>query len=192
MANPSQAKNAQGLASSAATSPIASTSGVAAQNYNEAWQILSLAFTNYVVTIPSSAGANYVGVQIADMPEGIIIFGASTGRLTFTTTSILANTLNASKVLAWSVGTATASNVSLTSTMANIITTTAATSSATINVANAATVGSNTALATVDGSATAADVYFNIAVATDADIDAAATVALNGIINICYRTAFDV
>lgn len=147
-------------------------------------------FTNCSLTIPDATA--YLGTKIYDFPVGQISVSGCSFRGTLTTTSVIASTLNSGVAVSLGVGSATASNVTLSSTMMNFLpgsgeTASGFTSSTTINVASAvitkvlaANVSAAHLAATVDGSGTAVDLYFNLAVATATDIDADATVAVNG------------
>jgi hypothetical protein len=147
--------------------------------------VLTLTATPVTLTDAKEGG----GVKIYDFPVGHIAFQGAYGTLTITTTSTLASTLNASKTLAWGVGTVlydnTATDGTLHATEANIIASTAATSSATVNVANTATTGLGATQATLNG-ATALDANLNISVPTDTDIDGDATVTVTGTITILW------
>jgi hypothetical protein len=129
------------------------------------------------------------GAQIYDFPEGRILVLGALASLAFTTTSVLASTLNASKTINYGVGTVvTASQASgtLATTEQNIVPTTNATSSATINVAGAAANGALAAAAQFDGTSTAVDAYLNVGVAGATDIDGDATVTVDGTIIITW------
>lgn len=139
-----------------------------------------------------------VGIKLLDFPEGAIRIKRASGSLTFTTTSVLADTLNAAtpgsvgSVIKWSVGTTTQSSTGvLVGTDKNIVPETSALSSHTINVANTATTALNLPDLFVGGSTTAADVYLNVIVPTAGDIDADATVAVDGTLTIEYEYAGD-
>lgn len=104
------------------------------------WNVLEITLVGVPVTVNDTG--TFGTVKIADLPEGILAFGPSTANLTFTTTSTLSSTLNASKQFVWSFGTTTAaSSASLVGGKSNVIAPTFATSSATISVANTATTG---------------------------------------------------
>jgi len=138
-------------------------------------------------------GTEYQGTKLWTFPAGITarVLQAYIN-IAQKTTSDLATTLNASSTGAIALGTATASNVALTSTMANLVASTAFTSSATINVAGTAVEGyfdSN-----LDGSetlfidTTSADssIYLNTAYATTTDVDADATQTLTGTVTLTW------
>jgi hypothetical protein len=121
------------------------------------------------------------GIKFFDFAAGRILFlGAVAKDITITTTSAIASTLNSGVTGNWGVGTTTQASATLATTEQNVIPVTAFTSSTTINVAPAAV---DSALATsfqLDGTGTAIDLFFNVAVAGATDIDADATVVING------------
>jgi hypothetical protein len=131
-------------------------------------------------------GTEYQGTKIYDLPAGRINVLGCTATLQQKTTSTIASTLNASVTGAISLGTATASNVSLTGTMVDLLPSTAFTSSATINVAGTAVTAALAASAQFDGTATAKDVYLNTAYATTTDVDANATQTISGTVTLTW------
>ena len=131
-------------------------------------------------------GTEYQGTKIYTFPEGRILVLGGTATLRQKTTSALASTLNASSTGAIALGTATASNVSLTSTMVDLLPSTAFTSSATVNVAGTAVSAALAASAQFDGTSTAKSMYLNTAYATTTDVDGDATQTISGTINIVW------
>ena len=131
-------------------------------------------------------GTEYQGTKIYTFPEGRILVLGVTATLKQKTTSALASTLNASSTGAIALGTATASNVSLTSTMVDLLPSTAFTSSATVNVAGTAVSAALAASAQFDGTTTAKSMYLNTAYATTTDVDGDATQTISGTINIVF------
>lgn len=131
-------------------------------------------------------GTEYQSTKIYTFPEGRIMVLGCVANLAQKTTSALASTLNASSTGAVALGTAAASNVSLTSTMVDIAPSTAFTSSATINVAGTAVNPVLAAAAQFDGHTTAVPVYLNSAYATTTDVDADATQTWTGTVDISW------
>lgn len=131
-------------------------------------------------------GTEYQGTKIFTFPEGRILVLGVTATLQQKTTSTLASTLNASSTGAIALGTATASNVSLTSTMVDLLPSTAFTSSATVNVAGTAVSAALAASAQFDGTTTAKSMYLNTAYATTTDVDGDATQTISGTINLVF------
>lgn len=149
-------------------------------------------FTNMLVTITDTA-TPFGSVQLYDFPTGIIKIHGASIRFTPTTTTAIATTLNSGVTCNWGVGTVTAAALDLgTTTQQNVIPGTSETdktftSSTTINVAAAAATGflaavsaAQIGVSALDGTATPIDLWFNITVPTNTDIDADATVAING------------
>jgi len=146
-------------------------------------------FTNMSITITDALA--YASQQLYDFPLGRIHVLACVASITLTTTSAIASTLNSGVAVAWGLGSAAASSTTLATTMMNFApgsgeSVNTLTSSTTINVAsaqdNAFLAATNAAqiAAVVDGTSTAADLFLNLAVPTATDIDADATVAVNG------------
>lgn len=157
--------------------------------------------TNMAMTITDALA--YASQQLYDFPAGNIRFLDCVATITMTTTSTIASTLNSGATISWGVGTAAASSLTLATTMMNAMpgsgeSVNTFTSSTTINVAASADTGilAHTAtargLAGADGTATAADLYLNIAVPTNTEIDADATVTISGTIELTWINGGDV
>lgn len=131
-----------------------------------------------------------LGVKVYDFPAGRILILGATGSVAGTTTSVLADTLNAGVTYNWGVGSTTQANGTLATTEQNILQTTNGTASATINVAGAASGGLGV-LTPLDGTTTAVDAYFNVGVATGTDIDANATTTWTGTVTITWMNLGD-
>jgi hypothetical protein len=131
-------------------------------------------------------GTEYQSSLVYTFPTGRIQILGAVMTIAQKTTSALASTLNASSTGALAIGSAAASNVSLTSTMVNMMPSTAFTSSATVNVAGSAVSSALGATTQLDGTTTAIPVYVNTAYATTTDVDADATQTLSGSITITW------
>jgi hypothetical protein len=131
-------------------------------------------------------GTEYQGTQLLTFPEGRILVQGVTATLQQKTTSVLASTLNASATGAISLGTATASSTTLSSTMVDLLPSTAFTTSATINVAGTAVSAALASSAQFDGTASAKKMYLNTAYATTTDVDADATQTISGTIVLSF------
>jgi len=153
-------------------------------------------FTLTDVPLPVVNGTEYQSQKLFTFPEGRILVFDSVIELYQKTTSDVATTLNASSTGAIALGSAAASNVALTSTMADILPSTALTSSATINVAGSVisaqldTNGDYSELVNLDGTSTAIDLYLNNAYATTTDVDADATQVFNGTVIVQWLHAY--
>ncbi len=125
------------------------------------------------------------GVKIYTFPQGRILVLGAVGTMAFTTTSVLASTLNTGVTINWGLGsviTAAQASGTLATTEVDMLASTNATASATINVAGAASNGKLAAAAQFDGTTTATAVNFNVGVAGATDIDGDATVTVDGTI----------
>lgn len=133
------------------------------------------------------------GTLIYTFPEGAILFNGGTGSIAITTTSTLATTLNASSAMSWGVGSVTQQgNITLATTEQDFIPTTAITSSATIDVAGAvSSTAADGVLVALDGTSTAIELHLNFAIGTATDIDADATITVDGTVNIFWTNLGD-
>lgn len=145
-----------------------------------------------LTALPVSLSDTHVGggTKIYDFPLGSITITGAFGTVAETTTSAIATTLNSGVTYNWGVGTVqttTQDSGTLATTEQDIIGTTNGTSSTTINVAAAASTGSGSAPKTLNGTATAADAYFNVGIASAGDIDGDATTTFTGTITILWQ-----
>jgi hypothetical protein len=136
-------------------------------------------------------GTEYQGTKIFDFAQGRILMLGVTATLQQKTTSAIASTINSGATGAIALGTATASNVSLSSTMVDLLPSTAFASSTTINVAGTAVSAALAASAHFDGTSTAKDVYLNTAYATTAEVDGDGTQTISGTIVMVYALLGD-
>jgi len=151
--------------------------------------VTTLTLLNVPQTVTN--GTEYQGTKIYDFPAGRINILGVTATLQQKTTSAIASTLNSGATGAIALGTATASNVSLTSTMVDLLPSTAFASSTTINVAGTAVSAALAASAQFDGTSTAKDVYLNTAYATTAEVDGNATQTISGTIVVTWLNLGD-
>jgi len=131
-------------------------------------------------------GTEYQSTKLFTFPACHLVVNNVFASIAQKTTSAIASTLNSGVTGALGLGSAAASNVSLTGTMVNMLPTTAFVTSTVINVAAAASAAVLAAPATLDGSATAKDMYINTAYATTTDVDADATQTLTGTIIVAW------
>lgn len=131
-------------------------------------------------------GTEYQGTKIYDFPAGRILVLGVTASIAQTTTSVIADTLNAGVTGALGIGTAVASATTLATTMVDLLPSTAFLTSTVINVAAAASTAALAASAQFDGTTTPKDVYINTAYATTGDVDADATQTLSGTVKITW------
>lgn len=144
----------------------------------------TLTLNNVAQTVTN--GTEYQGTKIYDLPAGRLLVLGVTATLQQKTTSAIATTINSGVTGAIALGTAAASNVSLTGTMVDLLPSTAFTSSTTINVAGTAVSAALAASAHFDGTSTAKDVYLNTAYATTTDVDGNGTQTISGTVVLVY------
>lgn len=177
------------------TAITTTTSGVSIRHFgcfNGPIRKTEITLTNVSLSI-TDANA-YGGTKIASFPKCITSILDATCNLTFTTSTAIASTLNAASSVQYGLGTANASATTLATTMIDVLpgsgqTVPTWTSSSVINTASAAVTNYLKAAAKFDGSGTAKDIYINAAVGTGTDIDADATVLVNGVIIITWHNA---
>lgn len=151
----------------------------------------TITFAGYVQTIPDTGAAS--NQNLFTFPEALIQISSACGKLTFTTTSAIASTLNQTAGV-WALGTANG-NQALTTTEADIIPSTAWQSSTTINVAHASgtdTVGFLATPTNLNGSTTAKACILNLGITESNDIDADATVQIDGTVTIEWKAIKDI
>jgi hypothetical protein len=152
-------------------------------------------FVQTVLTLDNVAqavvnGTEYQGTKLFTFPETRMWVVGTVATLQQKTTSAILTTLN-SGTGAIALGTATASNVSLTGAMVDFLPSTAFTSSTVINTAGTAVTAVLAAAAFFDGTGTAKDLYLNTAYATTTDVDADATQTISGTIRITWLNLGD-
>lgn len=178
------------LAGSAALSMGTAGTGVTARHFGaDIIRRTKLTLTNIAQTVTN--GTEYQSSLIYTFPEGRLVILGLTATLRQTTTSALAGTLNASSTGAVALGSAAASNTTLSSAMVNMLPSTAFTSSATINVAGTAVTAALAAAAQIDGTSTPVPMYLNSAFATTTDVDGDATQTFSGTIDLLWAIIGD-
>lgn len=148
-------------------------------------------FNAMPMTIAKNTNSPYGSQKIYDFPQGRLKIHDAILNIALTTTSVILSTLNGDKDVSVGVGTAAASDKTLATTMMDLVpgsgeTVVTVKSSSVINVEAAigckklAAVSAAQLAAILDGTATAKDLYLNLACGTDADCDADATVTVRG------------
>lgn len=143
---------------------------------------LTLAATPLAVTDSLA----YLGVKIYDFPEGRILVLGVTSSLQWAVTTARDTTINDSASLTWAVGTATASNATLATTMVDLIPKTTKVLAAATTALNTASTAALAASAHFDGTGTAKDAYLNAAFETATDIDGDGTLTATGTVTITW------
>lgn len=165
---------------------LATVTGLTAAHKQVAPIMYQSTFTLSDVAQTVVNGTEYQSTKLFDFPQGRILVLGVLASLAQKTTSAIASTLNSGVTGAVALGTAAASNVSLTSTMVDLLPSTAFTSSTTINVAGTAVGAALAASAQFDGTSTAKSMYLNSAYATTTDVDADATQTWTGTITVTW------
>lgn len=165
---------------------LASVTGLSAAHKQVAPIMYQSTFSLSDVAQTVVNGTEYQSTKLFDFPQGRILVLGVLASLAQKTTSAIAGTLNSGVTGAVALGTAAASNVSLTSTMVDLLPSTAFTSSTTINVAGTAVGAALAASAQFDGTSTAKSMYLNSAYATTTDVDADATQTWTGTITVTW------
>lgn len=181
---------------------IVSKTGLSCVEYGGSGIVRKTVFTLTAMPITLTDALAYVGQQLYDFPAGNIRFLDCVATITVTTTSALASTLNSGATVSWGVGTATASSLTLATTMMNAMpgsgeAVNTFTSSTTVNVAAAADNGilAHTAtargLSGADGTSTPVDLFLNFGVAA-ASISGDATITVTGTIELTWVNGGDI
>lgn len=173
---------------------VQALAGLTGETYGQGpFKTTALHFSAVALAITDALA--YSGQKVWTFPAGIINVYGAIGSMTFTTTSAIAGTLNSGVLVSWGIGTVTASNIVLSTTMQNLIPGTGIavvnfTSSTVINVApavsNSFLQSSTPGLSTIprfDGTTTAVALFLNLGVPTITDIDADATLTVTGEVN---------
>lgn len=143
---------------------------------------LTLADTQIAVTDANAYG----GTQILDFPEGRIYVIGCIAELQFGVIGTRASTINNSSTIDWGIGTATASNVTLATTMIDLAP--AVDEQAVGDDSAYGAVGSSVlaAAAFFDGTGTAKDAFLNVAFSDNTDIDGNGILKVQGSILITW------
>lgn len=158
---------------------------------NEAVKKTKFTFdTNWSLAVPNATQTSGAGVKIYTFPEGRFIVLGVQGSLTWRTISAEASTLNTGSTAVWSAGSAVASSTTLASTMADFLASSSVTTAGT-GVAYTVSNQSNTTAFALDGTGGAKSLYLNFGVATDASLDADATVGAVGYITVLWTLLGD-
>lgn len=156
------------------------TGNVASERGNGVLMQTLLTFTNMVVSVTD---ANAYGSQeVYDFPEGRILVLGTTASLQWRVNTDRSTTINDSASLTWALGSAAASNATLTSTMVDLLPKTTKVLSAATTAYNTASTAALAASAQFDGTSSAKKAYLNTGFETGTDIDADGTLGVTGTI----------
>lgn len=128
----------------------------------------------------------YASTKIYDFPAGRVAILGCTASMAFAVTSARAGTINDDAAMDWAVGTAAASNVTLATTMVDLIPKQDHTLDATDDEYTTAQGAALAAAAQFDGTSQAVDAYLNVSFPTGTDIDADGTMTVTGTVTLTW------
>lgn len=129
----------------------------------------------------------YASQKLLDLPAGRVEFKGGTASLAFAVLTTRASTINDNAAMDWSLGSAAASNVTLGSTMVDLIAKQDKTLDGAVAAYTTAQAANGASPAFFDGTGTAMDVYLNVSFPTGTDIDADGTLAVTGTITLNFE-----
>lgn len=140
--------------------------------------VLTLAAYQQAITDANAYG----GGKIYDFPAGRILLLGTTANLTLSVVGDQTTTINATASVTWGLGSATASNATLATTMVDMLPKT----TAVLESGTKATTGALAASAQFDGTATAIDCFLNFGFETNTDIDGNGVLQVDGTITLTW------
>lgn len=135
--------------------------------------------------VPVTDALAYAGLKVYDFPAGRILILGATASLKWAVTTAR-TTINDSASLTWGVGTATASNITLATTMVDLIPKTTRALDGAVAAYTAVSTAALAASAHFDGTGTAKDAFLNVGFETNTEIDADGNLAANGNITLVW------
>jgi hypothetical protein len=148
-------------------------------------------FTLTAAAVPVTDALAYAGLKLYDFPEGRILVLGATASLQWAVTTDRSTTINDSASLTWALGTVTASNITLASTMVNLLPKATKVLAAATTALNTASTNALVASAQFDGTTTAIPAILNVGFETNTDIDADGTLAATGSITVVWISCGD-
>jgi hypothetical protein len=167
-----------GVGAAAGTGVTASESG------NGIIQQTTLTLASVGITVTDALA--YASQKVYDFPAGRILILGSTASLAWSVTSDRDTTINNSAAMDWAVGTAAASNITLATTMLDLVPKVDQTLDGAVAAFTTAGTGALAVSAQFDGTGTAKDAYLNVSFPTNTDIDADGTLVVTGTIKITW------
>lgn len=169
------------------TSGVGAANGATVTAVEQGGGVVHKTVLTLAATPISVADANaYGSTKVYDFPEGRIAVIGVTSSLQFAVTSARAGTINDNASLTWAVGSAAASNATLSGTMVDMIPKTTKVLSAATTALNTASTAALAASAQFNGTGTAVDANLNVGFETGTDIDADGTLTATGTITITW------
>ena len=168
--------------------PAAAAAGVSAVEYGDGI-LHQTVFTLGPLLQTVTDALAYASTKIYDFPAGRINILGCTANVQFAVTTDRTDTtgtINASAALKWGLGTAAASNITLASTMVDLMPKTAVTLDGAEDAYTALAGSPLAAAALLDGTGTAKDAFFNVGFETNTEIDNDGVLACNGTITLTW------
>lgn len=144
-------------------------------------------FTFNDMKLPVTDLLAYASQKIFDFADGKVRLKGGTAKMKFRVVGDRASTINNSAAMDWSLGSAPASNITLASTMVDFIAKQDHTLDGAADAFTAFQAVDFAAAATFDGTATAKDLYLNVAFPTNTEIDADGVLGVTGQITMLYE-----
>jgi hypothetical protein len=178
----------------ALTTGVEVLTGLSAVNVSQNL-IQQVTFTLNDVSVAVTDALAYASKKIFTFPAGRILLLGSIASLKWAVTTDRAatsGTINDSASLTWALGSVAASNITLASTMINVLPKlTTVLDGAEAAYTATATAGALAASAQFDGTSTATPVYLNVGFETNTDIDNNGTLNAKGTITLTYLNIGD-
>ncbi len=184
--------DALGIAITSTTSPAgvgaaAGTGVTASEQGNGIVQKTVLSLAAMPITVTDALA--YASQKVYDFPEGRILILGVTASIQWAVTTDRAattGTINDSASLTWALGTVAASNITLSSTMVDLLPKTTKVLAAATTALNTASTAALAASAQFDGTATPKDALLNVGFETNTDIDNDGILTATGTITITW------
>lgn len=143
-----------------------------------------ITLTNHLVSVTDALA--YANSKLYTFPEGRIYVMAALASLAFGVTGVRADTINDNAAMDWSLGTVAASNVTLATTMVDLIAKQDKTLDGVAAAYTTAQAVAGIAPTAFDGTSTAKEAHLNVSFPTTTDIDADGVVKVTGTITITW------
>lgn len=161
---------------------VAGSLTTALEDGHDTFRRTRITFASRVV--PVTFALKYAGTKIYDFPLGRILVLGVTSKLRWAVTSARVSTINDNAAMDWSLGTVTASNVTLAGTMLDLNPKVDRTLDGAVAAYTAYDKSALAASAVFDGSVTPIDAFLNVSFPTATDIDADGTLTVEGFVDI--------
>lgn len=148
-------------------------------------------FTFDAMALTVTDALAYASQQVYDFPAGRILVLGATGSLQFAVTGVRTDTINDDASLTWALGTAAASNITLSSTMVNLLPKATKVLDGTDDALTTASTNALAASAHIDGTGTALDAFLNVGFETNTQIDADGELEITGSITVVWLNLGD-